>query len=139
MKVDGQIFGSSYHDIYDKVVATKISLGNDEVVTNVEFFNFPDWTHDFRLCYLTLFTKNSNETRSIVSVPWDKKYGPFSTDCWDPLGNATWGNATEHVFAEIPANMSFQNFLAGFSSNVGNYFKELTISLPPWTSEIKGY
>ena len=119
LKVDGQIFGSSYHDIYDEVVATKISLGNDEVVTNVEFFNFPDWTHDFRLCYLTLFTKNSNET---------KKYGPYSTACLFER------NATERVYGEIPANMSFQDFLARFSLNAGNYFKEFTISLPPWAS-----
>ena len=120
MKVDDQIFGWSWSEYtYTGVVTKEISLGNDEVVTAVEFYKNPDWMDDSSLCALTLFTKNSNETQ---------KYGPYSTACLFER------NATERVYGEIPANMSFQDFLARFSLNAGNYFKEFTISLPPWTS-----
>ena len=135
MKVDGQLFGSSWSDnIYDDTVKTKISLGNDEVVTAIEFYKFPGWTDDFALCALTLFTKNSTETQ--------KEYGPISTDCFFEVRfhllkqfcTVFKNRTTERVYGEIPANMSFQDFLAEFSLNVGNYYKMFTISLPPWTS-----
>ena len=116
-QVDGQLFGD------DSGAKTTISLENDEVVTAIEYYNFPEsgyemygrwWTME--LCAMSIFTNSSTETH--------KQYGPFSTDCW--------GNATERVYGEIPSNMSFKEFLSEFSYIGSNDY--LSIILPPWTS-----
>ena len=98
-------------------------MENDEVVTAIEYYNFPESGHEkygvwwiMELCAMSIFTSSSTETL--------KQYGPFSTDCE--------GNATERVYGEIPSNTSFQEFLSEFSFIGSNDY--LSMKLPPWTS-----
>lgn len=114
MEVNGQIFGDIRGD------KTTIFLENDEVVTAVEFYR----CYTDNICALTMFTKISTETQ--------KQYGPYSTKRTSLFNY-------ERVYGEIPVNMSFRDFLAEFSFTTGNYWKQITIRLPPWTSENKGY
>ena len=83
-----------------------ISLEDDEVVTAIEYYNFPEPGHlkwdllwRMELCAMSIFTTTTTE---------EKQYGPFATDCEE--------NATEQVYGEIPTSMSFRDFLNQFST-----------------------
>ena len=114
--MNGQLFGD---DSGDKIT---IPLKNDEAVTAIEYYNFPDPGHmrygllwRYELCGMSIFTIRATGTRYI--------YGPYNSACWV--------NATERVYGNIPAKISFQDFLAYFSFIGPNDY--LTFSLPPWT------
>jgi len=69
---DGQLFGAN-----DGVDIT-ISLENDEIVTALEYYNFPDPGHTkwdllwrYELGAMSIFTTTSNGTQ--------KQYGPYAT------------------------------------------------------------
>ena len=103
--VDGKLFGSSNDQ------SITISLENNEVVTAVEYYNFPDPGHlkwnllwRMELCALSIFTITTADL-----LPKQKQYGPYATsDCLE--------HATERVYVEIPTIMSFQYFLDEFST-----------------------
>ena len=90
----------------------------DEVVTAFEFYNFPSTDYWYgTLCAISIFTSTGTQNQS--------KYGPY------PSKSKCSAKATERVYGEIPSNISFQEFLALFSStHRGNPF--ITMSSPPW-------
>ena len=102
--VDGQLFGSSNGK------SITISLENNEFVTAFEYFNFPDpghleWNLFWRmeLCAMSIFSITTTDL-----IPTQKQYGPYATTCVE--------HATERVYVEVPIGMSFQDFLAEFST-----------------------
>ena len=126
MEVNGQLFGD---DVSSGSKIT-IPLKNDEVVTAIEYYNFPDpgymgfygllWRYE--LCAMSIFTTRATGTQ--------KQYGPYSGPKWS-YSSDCWWNATERVYGEIPAKISFQDFLAKFSFIGPNDY--LALSLPPWS------
>ena len=102
--VDGQLFGSSNGQ------STTISLENNEFVTAFEYYNFPDPGHlkwdilwRMELCAMSIFSITKTDL-----IQTQKQYGPYATTCVE--------HATERVYVEVPIGMSFQDFLAEFST-----------------------
>lgn len=103
--IDGQLFGSSHAG-----QSTTISLENNEFVSAFEYYNFPNPGHlkwdilwRMELCAMSIF---SITTTDLIST--QKQYGPYATTCVE--------HATERVYVEVPIGMSFQDFLAEFST-----------------------
>ena len=126
LAVDGQLFGGNAGQ------SITISLENDEVVTAFQYYKFPDPGHlkwdllwQLELCAMSIFTTTTTELQ-----PTQKQYGPYATS--SDSGTDCEENATERIYGEIPTSMSFQDFLAEFSTITDKGY--IGISSLSWTA-----